>query len=124
MSIEENKAFISSYLEVFSGKDKPKEILEQYISDPELIEHALVFEAAFPKYEISADKMIAEGDWVCIMGQVRAVHQGDLHGIPPTGKQVEINLAVFYRLADGKIAESTIYQDQMTLMEQLGVLPG
>ena len=124
MSIEENKAFIRSYLEVFSGKDKPKEILEQYISDPELIQHALVFEAAFPKYEITADEMIAEGDWVCIMGRVRGIHKGDLHGIPPTGKQVKINLAVFYRLADGKIAESTIYQDQMTLMEQLGVLPG
>ena len=124
MSTEENKAFIRNYLEVFSGKDKPQEILEQYIEDPELIQHALAFEAAFPKYEITADEMIAEGDWVCIMGRVRGVHQGDLHEIPPTGKQVEINLAVFYRLADGKIAESTIYQDQMTLMEQLGVLPG
>lgn len=124
MSIEENKAFIRDYLEVFSGKDKPQEILEQYISDPELIQHALAFEAAFPKYEIIADDLIAEGDRVCILGRMRGVHMGDLHGIPPTGKQVDNTLAVIYRLADGKIAESLIYQDRMTMLEQLGVMPG
>ena len=124
MSIEENKAFIRSYIDAFSGKDKPKEKLEQFIADQELIQHGLVFEAAFPKYEIFADEMIAEGDRVCIMGRTRGVHQGDLHGIPPTGKQVECPLAVIYRLADGKIAESWIYTDRMTMLEQLGVMPG
>ena len=124
MSTEENKAFIRRYLEVFSGKDKPQEVLEQYISDPELIKHALANEAAFPKYEIIADEMIAEGDRVCILGRMRGVHMGDLQGIPPTGKQVENPLVVIYRLADGKIAESRVYQDRMTMMEQLGVLPG
>ena len=124
MSIEENKAFIRKYLEVFSGKDKPKELLEQYTSDPELIEQVLVIEAAFPKFENIVDEMIAEGDWVCIFGRFRGVHKGDLNGIPPTGKQVENPTAVFYRLAEGKIAKGWIFRDRMRTFEQLGVLPG
>jgi len=124
MSTEENKAFIRSYLDAFSGKDKTKEKLEQFIADPELIQHALASEAAFPKYEIIADEMIAEGDRVSIMARMRGVHTGDFHGIPPTGKQVETPLAVIYRLADGMIAESWVYTDRMTMLEQLGVMPG
>jgi predicted ester cyclase len=124
MSIEENKAFIRSYLGAFSGKDKPKEKLEQFIADPELIQHGLATEAAFPKYELFADEMAAEGDRVWMMGRLRGVHTGEFHGIPPTGKQVECPLAVIYRLADGKIAESWVYTDRMTMLEQLGVMPG
>ena len=124
MSTEENKAFIRSYLDTFSGKDKPKEKLEQYIADPELIQHGLATEVAFPKYELFADEMAAEGDRVWMMGRLRGVHTGDFHGIPPTGKQVECPLAVIYRLADGKIAESWVYTDRMTMLEQLGVMPG
>jgi predicted ester cyclase len=123
MSIEENKAFIHRYLDAFSGKDKPKEKLEQFIADPELIQHGLAAEAAFPKYELIADEMVAEGDRVWMMGRLRGVHTGDFHGIPPTGKQVECPLAVIYRLADGKIAESWVYTDRMTMLEQLGVMP-
>jgi ketosteroid isomerase-like protein len=124
MTIEENKAFIRSYLDAFSGKDKPKGKLEQYIADPELIQHGLAAEAAFPKYELLADEMVAEGDRVWMMGRMRGVHNGDLQGIPPTGKQVECPMAVIYRLADGKIAESWVYTDRMTMLEQLGVMPG
>ena len=124
MSIEENKAFTHNYLDAFSGKDKPKEKLEQFIADPELIQHGLATEAVFPKYELLADEMVAEGDWVCIMARMRGVHKGDMQGIPPTGKQVECPLAVIYRLADGKIAESWVYTDRMTMLEQLGVMPG
>jgi predicted ester cyclase len=124
MSTDENKAFIYSYLDAFSGKDKPKKKMEQFVSDPDLIQHGLATEAAFPKYELIADEMVAEDDRVCIMGRMRGVHTGDFHGIPPTGKQVECPLAVIYRLADGKIAESWVYTDRMTMLEQLGVMPG
>lgn len=124
MSIEDNKAFIHSYFDAFSGKDKPKEKLEEFLADQELIQHGLATEAAFPNYEIIADEMFAEGDQVCILGRMRGVHKGDFHGIPPTGKQVECPLAVIYRLAEGKIAESWVYTDRMTMLEQLGVMPG
>jgi predicted ester cyclase len=124
MSIENNKAHIHSYLDALSGKDKPKEKLAFFIADQALIQHSLAFEAAFPKYQIFADEMIGEGDKVSVLARFRGVHHGDLMGIPPTGKQVEVPFAATYRVADGKIAEHWMSFDRMAMMEQLGVMPG
>ena len=126
MSTEENKAFIRRYLDAFSGKAKPRELLDQYIadSDEELKQHALAFEAAFPHYEITADDMIAEGDKVAVLARFRGTHQGDLMGIAPTGKEAEVPFAITYRIADGMIVEHWMSFDRMAMMDQLGLVPG
>ena len=50
-------------------------------------------------------------------------HDGEYHGIPPTGKQINIPVAYFYRIADGKIIEARGYSDSLMLLQQLGVGP-
>jgi predicted ester cyclase len=49
---------------------------------------------------------------------------GELQGIPPTGKRVEVPGVVFYRIAGGKIVEFRGQLDRMSLMQQLGVVSG
>lgn len=124
MSVEGNKALIRSFYDAVSGKDKSKEELVQFIANQELIQEGLAIESAFPKFEVYIDSMIGEDDKVCILARFRGVHKGDLAGIPPTGKQVELNFCTFYWLADGKIIESREFMDQMSMMTQLGVIPG
>jgi predicted ester cyclase len=125
MSAETNKAVIRRYFEAISGKDKPQAVVDEYIadSDQELKEHIAVAEAAFPRYELIAEDIIAEGDKVVVRATMRGVHKGDYMGIPPTGKQITMPAIIIYRVANGKIAEHWIQVDAVGMMQQLGVMP-
>jgi len=125
MSTQENKAFIESYLRAINGTDKPAALQDQYIaeSDQELKQHIIFFEGSFPHYSVVADDMIAEGDKVAVLARFQGTHRGELQGIAPTGKEVDVPFAITYRLAGGKIVEHWMSFDRMALMEQLGVAP-
>jgi len=125
MSTENNKAFVRKFLHALSGKDKPRALQDEYIaaSDEELKNHIMFFEASFPHYELIADDMIAEGDRVSVLARFRGAHKGDLMGIAPTDKEVNLPFAITYRLGGGKIVQHWMSIDRMALMEQLGVAP-
>jgi predicted ester cyclase len=125
MSTEANKTLIQNYLDALSGKDKPAALQDQYIadSDEELKQHIVFFEASFPHYGIVADDMIAEGDKVAVLARFQGTHRGELLGIAPTGKDVDIPFAITYRLSGDKVVEHWMSFDRMALMEQLGVAP-
>jgi predicted ester cyclase len=122
MSAQENKAFIGRYLGALSGQDKPPELVNQYVadSDQELKEHIAFFEAAFPRYELIADDLVAEGDKVCVRAKFRGTHKGDLMGLAPTHKTATISVMIIYRIADVKIVEHCMVADQMSLRLHLG----
>jgi predicted ester cyclase len=123
MSADSNKAMIRRYIESFSGKPKDEDALRRFVADAKLREHIGMFEAAFPRYELSADDLIAEGDKVVLRATFHGTHRGDLMGVAPTGKSVTLPLIIVYRIADGKIADHWLAVDRMELMRQLGVLP-
>jgi predicted ester cyclase len=117
----DSKTFIRTYLEAVSGKDKPKELMEKYTTDEHLQEHAAVFEAAFPRYLVLAEDMIAEGDKVAVRARFQGVHKGEFMGIPATGKRVDLPCQIIYQIAGGKIVQHWASLDQLSLMKQLGV---
>jgi predicted ester cyclase len=51
-------------------------------------------------------------------------HQGDLLGVGPTGRSVEFSGVDIIRVEDGKVAEHWGAMDTMTLMQQIGAIPG
>lgn len=53
----------------------------------------------------------------------RGTHQGELMGIPGTGKQVTLAGVAIYRLANGRIVEFWNFLDNLSLMQQLGAVP-
>jgi predicted ester cyclase len=124
MSAETNKGFIRQYVEALSGKPKDAETLRRFIADDNLREHISAFEAAFPQYEMKADELIAEGDKVVLRGSFRGTHRGELMGIAPTGKSVNVPLIMVYQVANETITDHWMGVDRMDLMQQLGVLPG
>ncbi len=81
------------------------------------------FHAAFPDGHLSIDHMIAAGDTVATRLTFRGTHMGDFMGIPPTGKKVTVPALDMARYADGKLVEHWGGPDQMSLMQQLGVIP-
>ena len=124
-TIEDNKALVSRYLAALSGKDKPRSVIDQYISsaDEELKQHIDMYEASFARYELIADEMVAEADKVMIQARMVATHTGDLMGMLATGKKVDIAVALIYWIADGKIVRHWMLADSLTLMQQLGMIP-
>ena len=49
--------------------------------------------------------MIVEGNKVVVCSVMRATHQGTFLGLPPTGRQIEIEAISIFRIANGKIVE-------------------
>jgi steroid delta-isomerase-like uncharacterized protein len=78
---------------------------------------------AFPDRKITHHDTIAHGDKVLIRWSMSGTQEGELMGIPATGKSVTITGFDYFRLADGKIAEMWQEADQLGMMQQLGVLP-
>ena len=50
----------------------------------------------------------------------RGRHTGDLMGIPPTGRQVDVPMLAVCEVGDGEIQQGRLYYDMATFMRQLG----
>jgi len=81
------------------------------------------FISAFPDSYVTIEDMIAEGDRVVTKKTFNGTHTGELNGIPPTGKPVSIQYVDIMRLRDGQIVEHWLSMDQLSFMQQLGLVP-
>lgn len=117
----DNTTMVREYFAAISGKAKPAATLDVYASDEELKQHVGFFEAAFPRYALVAEDLIAQGDKVAVRARFQGTHAGDLMGIAPTGKSVDVPFIIVYRIASGRIAEHWMSIDQMEVLKQLGV---
>lgn len=82
-----------------------------------------MFFSAFPDLHATIDVLVAEGDLVVGRMTNTGTHTGDFMGIPATGKKVSFTETHIVRIADGKAVEHWGNQDDMGMMQQLGVIP-
>jgi steroid delta-isomerase-like uncharacterized protein len=135
MSAEENKALVERFVEEFWNEGNTNAADELMALDAEihmptgevvdvdgLKGFAGAFRESFPDWHSTFEELVAEGDRVAERWTGRGTHQGELQGIPPTGKRVEVPGSVFYRIVGGKIVEFRGQLDMMGLMQQLGVI--
>jgi steroid delta-isomerase-like uncharacterized protein len=78
--------------------------------------------AAFPDAQLDVEDVVVEGNRFANRWTMRATHQGEFSGVPPTGKQVTLTGMSFGRIENGKIAEVWDQVDALGLMQQLGVV--
>ncbi len=119
---KKNKEFVIRYFNALSGVEKTRELSQQFITDGELVEHIEFFESVFPRYEIFADEMIAEGNKVVVRARLKGKHEGMLNGIPPTYKEVDFPFVISYEIENNKIVHHWLIADQAAMMEQLGLM--
>ncbi len=86
------------------------------------------FVNGFPDMNVKADRLIAQGEWVCGVYTVSGTHTGPLPGpegeeIPPTNKPVKMSTATVYRIQGGRVTEVHEYFDQLGILAQLGLMP-
>jgi steroid delta-isomerase-like uncharacterized protein len=82
-----------------------------------------MYRTAFPNVRMVVEDQVAEGDRVVTRWSSKGTHQGDLMGIPPTGKQVAVTGISIERFAGGKVVETWSNFDQLGMLQQLGVVP-
>jgi steroid delta-isomerase-like uncharacterized protein len=78
---------------------------------------------AFPDLSIVAEKLIADGDLVAVYWIARGTNTGTGNGLPATGKKAEQAGITIWRIVNGKIKEEWSAFDQLSMMQQLGLLP-
>jgi steroid delta-isomerase-like uncharacterized protein len=79
---------------------------------------ALDFAKAF-KAQATLEDVVAAGDRVAVRWTGRATHRGTYAGIPATGRELTGRGAMFYRVVDGRIAESWEVFDTNDFRQQL-----
>ena len=137
MSAEANKEVLRAYVETIFNQ-RQMERADEFVA-ADYVDHAALpgqapglegakrkwamYLAGIPDLRVTIEELVAEGDRVAVRRSYGGTHQGELLGIPPTGKQVQISGISIFRLAEGKIAEHWEQLDRLALMQQLGVLP-
>lgn len=61
--------------------------------------------AGLPDSQRTEHELIAESDSVAVRWTCRGTHEGDLFGVPATGKPVSLSGISMYRISDGKVVE-------------------
>jgi steroid delta-isomerase-like uncharacterized protein len=134
MSVKENKAIFRRIVE--EGFNKGNLVIVDELVAANHVNHAdnvrgpeeykqfiTMYRTAYPDLHMTVEDQIAEGDKVVNRWTSRGTHQGDLMGIPPTGKQVTLTGTYVARIVGGKIIEEWGNFDALGMMQQLGVVP-
>ena len=136
MSIEENKAIVRRYQEIYNSNQLNAliEVVSEDLLTPKIMPglgdgleggkkvHKTTL-IGMPDWQTAIVDMIGEGDKVVARITMTGTHTGDFYGIPATGKRVEFTGIYVVRIANGKIVEHWGEEDAVSLLTQLGVMP-
>lgn len=134
---ETNKAVIRRFVEEVQNQ-RNWDVFDE-LNDPSFVNHSSPpgipndrdggkvflssFLNAFPDARFTIDDMIAEGDQVATKKTFTGTHQEEFFGIPATGNRVTLTFVDIMRVKDGRITEHWLSMDQLSFMQQLGVIP-
>jgi predicted ester cyclase len=137
---EENEAVVQRYYdEVYNGQDLA--VIDELLSD-DFVRHNVAapqdnqpghaddkarvesWLSAFPDLQISIEDLYASPDTVVSYVLWSGTQDGPLPqwGAPATGRPMERESLVVWRIACGKLAENWIVQDNLTMLRQLGII--
>jgi steroid delta-isomerase-like uncharacterized protein len=79
--------------------------------------------SAFPDFKIKIDLQVAEGDLVVQRATTTGTMKGAFAGMAPSGKTATWEAIHITRIKDGKVVEHWQVQDQLGMLQQLGLMP-
>jgi len=137
MSIEQNKALVRRLYEALNDGPEAMEAVRAEIFAADAISHFSgqtldygahaqfdgMVSAAFPDQRYTVEDLVAEGNKVTVRFTTRGTHLGEFQGIPATGKSGCLAGIAICRVNSGKIVEQWVENDQLGLLQELGVIP-
>jgi len=80
--------------------------------------------AAFPDLRMDVQDVVADGSKVVARVRYTGTQHGEFMGMPATGKSVDVQVIDIFRFGDdGRVSEHWGVFDQLTMMQQLGLVP-
>jgi steroid delta-isomerase-like uncharacterized protein len=79
--------------------------------------------AAMPDMEATIHTQLESDDRVVTHRTLTGTQTGELFGVPPTGKKINIEVMDILRFHNGRIVEHWGAVDRLGMMQQLGVVP-
>jgi len=92
------------------GLDGYKQFVARYLS-------------AFPDLQMTIHDEVVTVDRIVTRWTATGTHDGDLPGLPRTGKKVSVTGITIARLSNGKFVESWNNWDALGMLRQLGAIP-
>jgi steroid delta-isomerase-like uncharacterized protein len=142
MSTEENKAIIRRFYEELNDFMRTGEDISflDRTFDKNMVQHisgfppnfnnlaALkqmmpTFRTALPDLKMTAHDIIGEGDKVVSRVSWEGTHKGEMRGIPPSNKRLNVSEMHIYRFSNGKVVERWGEWDMFGMMQQIGIIP-
>jgi steroid delta-isomerase-like uncharacterized protein len=81
------------------------------------------YRTAFRDARVTVEEQLAEGDFVATRWTGRGIHEGELMGIQPTGKEATVSGITISRLRNDKVVEEWSNWDTLGMLVQLGAVP-
>jgi len=136
MNRNETTQFIERFFKAMNDHDVEKmgefcteEIVADEVAEPEPFEGVNSFKKSYsdvfggyPDCVAEVEETFVDGDAVICQVRWKATNSGEFRGVDPTGKDVDLRIAYFFWLKDGKIDKITEYYDLATLLVQQGQL--
>ncbi len=136
VSVEENKAVIRRLFDQVYN-DQNLDVLDKLVAE-DVVNHAAADEhkhgiegfrhviewtyALAPDARSELIDMIAEGDKVACRVRVSGTQEGEIFGIPPTGKSFAAEHVHWHRVVGGKLVERWAVRDDLGMLIQLGII--
>jgi hypothetical protein len=114
-----NVEFIRSYFAEMHATSGREDVIERFVSDERLKQHIRWAKSVSPEYQVVPEQMVSEGDIVAVRGKVNGIQRGEFNGIPPTGKAFSVDVAIFYRVNNGKIVDHWMVFDGLAAIKQI-----
>ena len=128
MSLDDNKQISRTWFEAGYGRGDTETMTRlmplQMLEEASLREQIVAYRAAFPDLTVTIDEQLAEGDRVLTRVTFRGHQTGDLFGIAPTGKAIELTLAEIHTIQDGQIVDVWNDFHPVRVLQQLDLIVG
>ena len=133
---EQNKAVFEKLMSALNAKDMAT--MESLVADDFVDNDAMpgmapgrqgmidmmgMFVGAFPDLNVVVEHWVAEGDLVVGVMTTKGTQTGEFMGMPASGKKFSVREMHMVRVANGKMAEHWGLSNEMSMMQQLGLMP-
>lgn len=83
----------------------------------------VMFRTAFSDLHCRVEDEISESNKHAAHWTMHGTHTGLFLGNPPTSRQVDVQGMIFARIENGRIVEDWFLIDQLSILQQLGLVP-